>query len=199
MSEPEIQEPTVLPEFIEENSKINLVRPRQKFAPWSKGQRRKRRQEVFRLHFEQGIPAIKIAEMIKVDRNTINQDIAGLYQKMSQDIDGEEFNGYFTKQTVRLEIQRTRLMSYLSEAKDLETKLAIERQLADHDFRLAAMIEKYKGNTLAFWDTVAKKINELAESEKLDTRYTTVYELQKIPEAKRKLIDKALEKGGGKN
>ena len=87
-------------------------------------------------------------------------------------------------------------MSYLSEAKDLDAKLSLERQLADHDFRLAAMVEKFKHNTFTFWDTVVEKINELAESEMLDVRYTNVYELQKIPKAKRKMIDRAIEEEG---
>lgn len=186
-------EPNVSLEFIEESQKLDLVRPRQKFAPWSKGQRRKRRQEVFRPHFEQGIPAIQIAELMKVNRNTINQDIQWLYTKMCQDIEGEDFNGYFAKQMVRLETQRSRVMSYLSETKELEVKLAIERQLADMDFRLASMVEKFKENTFAFWDNVAKKINELAESEGLEKGYTTLFELRKIPSAKRKMIDKVLE------
>ena len=146
-----------------------------------------------RLHFELCLPAIKIADMLGVSRHTINADIQWLYEKMVADIEGKDFNGFFGKQLVRLETQRTRLMSYLSEAKDLDAKLSLERQLADHDFRLAAIVEKFKHNTFTFWDTVVEKINELAESEMLDVRYTNVYELQKIPKAKRRMIDRAIE------
>lgn len=200
MSEPEVQEPLVTPEFIEEGRRSQLDTTIPKAGgPYSKGQRRKRRQEVFRLHFELGLPAIKIAEMLHINRHTVNQDIKWLYEKMCQDIEGDDFNGYFGKQLVRLETQRSRLMSYLSESKELETKLAVERQLADHDFRLATMVEKFKQNTFAFWDEVAKKINELAEAEGLQTGYNTVYELQKIPKAKRKMIDRAIEEEAGIN
>lgn len=182
----------VSPEFIEENRGLKLCTTRQG-GPYSKGQRRKRRSEVYRLHFEQGLPAIQIAELMNVNRNTINDDIRWLYEKMSADIEGDEFNGYFTKQLVRIETQRTRLMSYLSETKDLDKKLVIERQLTDMDFRLAAMVEKFKENTFTFWDEVTKAINRLAESEGLKHGYSTVYELQKIPKEKRRMIDKALE------
>ena len=191
-------EPSITPEFIDENRKLDLVRPSQKFAPWSKGQRRKRRQEVFRLHFEQGYSAVKIAELMKVDRNTINTDIRIIYEKMSKDIEGDAWNGYFTKAIVRLETQRTRLLSYLSEAKELETKLAIERQLADMDIRLAAMVQKFQESTFAFWDKVVDKINEIAESEGWDVRYTNLYERQKISVKKRKLLDQLLEDGEAK-
>ena len=70
-----------------------------------------------RLHFELCLPAIKIADMLGVSRHTINADIQWLYEKMVADIEGKDFNGFFGKQLVRLETQRTRLMSYLSEAK----------------------------------------------------------------------------------
>lgn len=190
-------EPAVSPEFIVANSSAELDQTSQKMGgPYSKGQRRKRRQEVYRLHFELGLPGIKIAELLHVNRHTINEDIKWLYNKMCQDIEGDQFNGYFAKQIVRLETQRTRLMSYLSEAKDLYAKLSIERQLADHDFRLAAMVEKFKENTFAFWDTVVQKINKLAESEKMEGRYTNIYELNKISKAKRRMIDQALEEQG---
>jgi len=58
---------------------LNLVKHRQnsrhKFAPFTKSQRRKRRTEVYKLHFEHGMPATRIAEIMNVDRNTINNDL----------------------------------------------------------------------------------------------------------------------------
>jgi polynucleotide 5'-kinase involved in rRNA processing len=81
-------------EFIEENKKIDLVRHRQndkhKFAPFTRSQRRKRRMEVYRLHFEKGIPAIRIADMTNVDRNTINNDLKILYNKALNDYNPNE-------------------------------------------------------------------------------------------------------------
>ena len=192
-------EPSITQEFITENLNSKLYQTIPKTGgPYSKGQRRKRRQEVMRLHMELGLPAVKIAELLHVNRHTVNQDIRWLYEKMAADIEGEEFYGYFSKGLVRLEIQRTRLLSYLSEAKQLETKLAIERQLTDLDFRLVSLVERLKHNLFSFWDTVLGKVNELAESEKLEGRYTNIYELNKIPKAKRRMIDRAFEEQGEK-
>src|SRR5256885_11386402 len=96
-----MSEPYASPELIEESRSVQLDRTIPKAGgPYSKGQRRKRRQEVFRLHFELGLSAIKIADILKVNRHTINQDIEWLYSKMCQDIEGKEFNGYFAKQMV---------------------------------------------------------------------------------------------------
>jgi predicted DNA-binding protein YlxM (UPF0122 family) len=189
MSSPEADPIGISEEFIEESKRLKLGTTRQG-GPYSTGQRRKRRQEVFKLHFEQGLPAIKIADLMKINRNTINDDIRWLYTEMVNDIEGREFDGYFAKQLVRLETQRARLFAYLSDAKELDQKLAIERQLADMDFRLASMIEKFKQSQLAFWDEVSKKVNQLAESNNIDGRFTSVFELYKISVASRKSLDK---------
>jgi polynucleotide 5'-kinase involved in rRNA processing len=60
---------------VEEKNKklnVNLVRHRHKFAPFTRVERKRRRFEVYKLHFEHGMPATKISELMKVDR-THNQ------------------------------------------------------------------------------------------------------------------------------
>jgi hypothetical protein len=85
-------------EFIEENKKLNLnlVRHGQNhkriFAPFTKAQRRKRRMEVYKLHFEHGVPATRIAELMKVDRNTINNDLKILYHEALNDYNPEDMS-----------------------------------------------------------------------------------------------------------
>jgi CheY-like chemotaxis protein len=39
--------------------KANLVRPRHKFAPFTRAERKERRDEVYKLHFEYGIPVLQ--------------------------------------------------------------------------------------------------------------------------------------------
>lgn len=39
----------------------------------------KRQNEVYRLHFKRGYSAVKISEMMKINRNTINKDITYWY------------------------------------------------------------------------------------------------------------------------
>ena len=90
-------------------SSSDLVRPRHnpkhKFAPYTKSQRRLRRSEVYKLHFEHGMPATKIAEIMDVDRNTINNDLKALYQKalIDYDVDNMSLDELVNKQLVRLE------------------------------------------------------------------------------------------------
>jgi hypothetical protein len=188
-------------DFIEENKKINLnlVRhgqnSKKKFAPFTRSQRRKRRMEVYKLHFEHGVPATRIAEMMKVDRNTINNDLKILYREALTDYSPENMSldDIVQKQLLRLESQRDRLCLYLCDQKDVDTKKAIERLIADIDFRLIGVIEKINHNATRFWDEILKGINKVAEMKKLDMRYTSLLELHKISIESRKSLNKIRE------
>jgi hypothetical protein len=100
-------------EFIDENinTKPDLVKLRHKFAPYTRAERKKRRIEVYKLHFEHGMPATKISELMKVDRNTINNDLKFLYRQALNDynLDDMSLDDILEKQLVRLETQRDRL------------------------------------------------------------------------------------------
>ena len=188
-------------EFIEENKKINLnlVRhgqnSRHKFAPFTKSERRKRRTEVYKLHFEHGVPAIRIAEMMKVDRNTINNDLKILYREALKDYDPDDMSleDILQKQLLRLETQRDRLGLHLSDAKDIKSKIAIERLIADIDFKLIGAIEKVNHSAVRFQDEIIKGFNKIAEHNKMDIRYTSLFELREISIDSRKSLNKLRE------
>jgi hypothetical protein len=188
-------------EFIEQNKNINLnlVRHRhnhkQKFAPFTKSQRRRRRTEVYKLHFEHGVPATRIAELMKVDRNTINNDLKILYREALKDYDPDDMSldDILQKQLLRIETQRDRLGLYLCDVKEVNAKIAIERLIADIDFRLIGTIEKINHNSSKFWDEMIKRINKIAEIRKLDMRYTSLFELHKISIESRKSLNKIRE------
>src|SRR2546427_6719750 len=83
--EPEL--PLVSNEFIEENKEFSQIFNHgiKKGGPYDKKRRFFRRQEVYRLHFERGIPAIKIADLMKINRNTINNDIRFWFCTIAKD------------------------------------------------------------------------------------------------------------------
>ena len=184
------------PTNIEENTKrVNLVRPRQKFAPYTKAERKKRRSEVYKLHFEHGMPATKISELMKVDRNTINNDLKFLYRQALSDynLDDMSLDDILEKQLVRLETQRDRLGTYLSDTKDVTNKVTIERLIADIDFRVLTTVEKINHNTIQFADAIIKAVNTIAENKKLDVRFTSLFELREISIDSRVDLDKLKE------
>ena len=163
-------------------SNVNLVRHRQKFAPFTRAERKRRRFEVYKLHFEHGMPATKISELMKVDRNTINNDLKFLYRQALNDYNLEDMSldDILEKQLVRLEAQRDRLGIYLSDAKDVTNKVTIKRLIADIDFRVLTAVEKINHNTLQFYDEIIKAVNKIAENKKLDVRFTSLFELREI-------------------
>jgi len=75
--------PQITSDFLDENEKLCQTKPKsKKGGPYSKEQKEKRRNEVYRLHFDYGYSARKIAELMKINRNTINGDIDHWYSRI---------------------------------------------------------------------------------------------------------------------
>jgi transposase len=163
------------PDFIEENKRLNLFQPRPKLGTFTKKDRKKRRKAVYRLHFECGISARKIAEMMNVDKNAINYDIKLIYEELRKESNATHYD-YINKQIDRIEMQHSRLISYLRNTKDLRLKLIIERQLADIDFKLLAAVQKLEMSTVQFYDRLYDAINEYFEENKFDYRVFGPYQ-----------------------
>ena len=141
------------------------------------------------------MPATRIAEMMKLDRNTINNDLKILYQKSLNNYnpDNMSLDDIVEKQLLRLETQHDRLGLYLSDVKDINAKIAIERLIADIDFKLVGAIEKVNHNSSRFLDEILKGVNKVAEIKKLDMRYTSLFELHKISVDSRKSLNQIKE------
>lgn len=196
MSTPEAPDQGIDGAFIEtHSSELSRTQQKKRGGPYTKSQRRKRRAEVYRLHFELGMPAIRIAEALKVDRNTINQDLKLLYaeaaRKWHNDLTISEL---INIQLLRLASQRDRLSSYLEKAKnDMELTLSIERQITNVDCQLTAILERLDYAPAKFWETLIKQVNKMAERNGLDMRFTSLFELMNISEETRQRFDKLVE------
>jgi len=178
--------------------KPNLVRLGHKNAPFTRIQRKERRDEVYRLHFENGMPAIRIAQLMKVDRNTINNDLKILYNKAIRNHNSDmSFEDVTDKQLLRLETQRDRLSLYLCDTKNISSKITIERLIADIDFKVIGVIERINQNAIQHHEAIIE-VNKIAKYENLGTRYTSNLELCKISIDSRQDLDKLREKVWGK-
>jgi len=174
--------------------KPNLVKPRRKNSPFTRIQRKERRDEVYKLHFEHGMPATRIAELMKVDRNTINNDLKILYNKAIRDYNSDlSFDDLIAKQLLRLETQRDRLGLYLCDLKDINSKITIERLITDIDFKVIGVIDRINQNIVQHYNAVIEHVNKIAENEKLRTRYTNLFELYRISIDSRQDLDKLRE------
>ena len=97
-------------------------------GPYTKQEQESRRKQVYELHFEKGFSAIKIAEMLNVNRNTINADIQDWYSKVSEEIPQHNAS-LLLKQIHRLEMQQARLLEELESSKEIKEKFSIEKLL----------------------------------------------------------------------
>ena len=119
-----------------------------KGGPYTKQEQEKRRAKVYELYFEKGHSAVQIAQMLDVNRHTINSDIKSWYTQMVAQIGGENVGAIVLKQIERLEIQRKRLLDLIDKQKDFSSKLVLEKLLYEIDSRIAAFVSKMKGRDL---------------------------------------------------
>lgn len=117
-------------------------------GPYSKKDQEKRRDEVYALHFEKGHSALKIAQMLGVNRNTINEDIKYWSRQIATQFGKENLGETLCKQIERLDIQRKRLIDELDKQDDISKKIQLEKLLFDIDCRVTGFISKILGNNL---------------------------------------------------
>jgi len=146
--------PYITKDFLKENQqhKISQNCGKKRGGPYSLKQRFLRRQEVYRLHFDLGLSAIKIAELMNFNRNTISGDIEYWYSKLVKEWGEREINVFFMKQIHRLEIDRNRVRESLTNQKEAAIRLSTERLLFDIDCRIAEIVAKAMKN----WDDSIK-------------------------------------------
>jgi len=156
-------------EFINEQAKLSK-KVSKKAGPYNKHDRNKRRKEVFRLHFDLGYSAVKISEMMKINRNTINSDIKYCNKQLSKEWDETYIDTWIMKQINRLEIQRTRLMEYLRQENEIKNKLKIEKMINDIDNQIPQIVTRLKASEDNHLEEISNEFNKLAEKFALPDR-----------------------------
>jgi len=137
-----------------------------KGGPYTKNEKIKRQNEVFRLHFELGYSAVKISEMMKVNRNTVNNDINYWYSVLSKEWKSYDVESWCMKQVHRLESQRSRLFRELDKVHETPMKLSIEKMILDIDTRIMNFISKFiSSQNVSKYQAVAS-INSWAKEKK---------------------------------
>jgi len=183
-------------DFIKENKKnLDQTRPKsRKSGPHSKQERQKRRDEVYRLHFEHGYSARKIAEGMKINRHTIDSDVQYLYSILQRDDNRIGTVDLINKQLVRFEYQRNRLMQSFEITNSVQENNQIERLIFDIDSKLANTHLKILDSKLKNWDMAIHYINKWMKDNHKDHRYVLCGELLTTSENKKNRINKILNK-----
>lgn len=159
-------------------------------GPYTKGERRRRRAEVWRLHLEEELPATKISDLMKINRNTINGDVDYCYTTVAKQMKGK-ITGMIFRQILRMENQRSRLLGYLKNAAD-EEKIDIEKLISDLDEKITNILLKIDGKNDHIKTKALELVNTWAEKYNWDVRALDPAELLVLPAAKLKKIKEVL-------
>jgi len=113
-----------------------------KGGPYSKKEQEERKIQVYHLHFEENKSAAKIAELLNVNRNTINDDIRYWHLQLANEMKAQDLTAKMTKQIQRIEIQRDRLLDDLDGAESFDEKIRLEKFISEIDNRLTQLFSK---------------------------------------------------------
>ena len=179
-------------DFIETNKKFKPDTRRKKGGPYTKQEIIDRKNEVYRLHFEYGYSARKIADLMKVNRNTINGDIDYWYSKIV-----ENFNIFDPSYAVmvnlqRLDIQRSRLREQLDKTETFQEKLALERLILEIDSRILNTHNKLTSSARNLIDYSTERMNNWMKENKKDDRFLTSFDRISVSEKALEKIDKII-------
>ena len=142
-----------------------------KGGPYPVHVKKMRRDEVFRLHFDYGYSARKIADMLKINRNTINSDIAYGYSRLKKEDDKTSIEDWINKMVYRLETKRTRLMERLDKAESLDDFILLEKMLYEVDIKIVQIMMKMQTTQQATYDITTKIFNKWLEQNGYKERY----------------------------
>ena len=184
--------PLISDEFIQENEKHYQKTDKPRGGPYTKKNRLHRRKEVYRLHFELGYSAIKIADFMNINRNTISSDIRFWYSELYKNWNTDVIKFWLIKQVDRLETQRTRQIGDLAKCNDPKIKLSYERMIFDIDSRLAQICQNVYTRDEGIAKYAHKLLNGLAEVNKIDIRVIDRWKIAKMSVEKFNQIKKVM-------
>jgi len=157
-------------------------------GPYTKQEQQKRRDEVFKLHFEYGYSATQISEMLKVNRNTINSDVSFLYSKVYDEIDKVTYGKWMNKQLTRIESQRVRLRKELDNEITLQERLQVEKMILDLDSKISSLIIRIETSKQRIEDQGVTFINNWMKKHGHKDRCMLFSDIIRIPEKPREKI-----------
>jgi len=163
-----------------------------KGGPYTKQEIIDRKNEAYRLHFEYGYSARKIADLMKVNRNTVNGDIDHWYSKIVQN-----FNMFDPAYAVminlqRLDIQRSRLREQLDKTETFQEKLALERLMLEIDSKILNTYNKLTNSARNLLDYSTERMNDWMKKTKKDDRFLTLFDRISVSGKAIEKIDKII-------
>ena len=182
----------VFDDFIETNKKFKSDTRRKKGGPYTKQEIIDRKNEVYRLHFEYGYSARKIADLMIVQRNTVNSDIDYWYSKIVQNTNEFDPLCAIMVNIQRLDIQRSRLREQLDKTETFQEKLALERLILEIDSKILNTHNKLTNSARNLLDYSTQRMNNWLKENKKDDRFLTLFDRISVSEKALEKIDKII-------
>jgi len=179
-------------DFIETNKKFKPDTRRKKGGPYTKQEIMTRKNEVYRLHFEYGYSARKIADLMKVHRNTVNGDVDYWYSKIVENTNMYDPSYAIMVNLQRLDIQRSRLREQLDKTETFQEKLALERLILEIDSKILHTHNKLTNSTMHLFDYSTERMNDWMKKNKNDDRFLTVSGIISVSEKAQEKIHKII-------
>ena len=107
---------------------MDIMSSKKDGGPYSKQQQAERRKKVNELYFEKNLSALKIAEMLGVNRNTINEDIKLVYLQASESFPDDSIL-IFLHSIKKMESQRLEIQKQLESESDFSNKIILQKLL----------------------------------------------------------------------
>jgi predicted DNA-binding protein YlxM (UPF0122 family) len=173
-----------------------------KGGPYTRNAKMKRQNEVYKLHFEHDYSAVKISELMKINRNTINSDISHWYTSLAEEWESYDMESWYMKQVRRLESQRSRIFEELSKAEDASARLSIEKMILDIDCKLMNFISKSSLSANSAHNGAVAWVNNWAKENNIDLKLMDAMKMNvassETTEKIKKLLKDDMEKIRGK-
>jgi len=180
-------------EFLKENVEYaKTKRKRKNGGPYSKGDKNKRQDEVYRLHFEYGYSARKIAEVMNINRNTINRDVDYLYYKACKNFNYKVPENRIVMTLQRMESQMSRLREQLDKTETNSDRMAIERLIFDINSKILHAHQKMGESFIRISKIGSEFINDFLKKENRDQRVLSSFDLTSVSEKAQEKIQKII-------
>jgi hypothetical protein len=174
-------------EFIEESKKLGQTMPKRNGGRYTKYEQTKRRDEVYRLHFDYGYSARKIAEMMNVNKNTINSDVDYWYSKILDKTDIMNPEDGIISSIERLNLQRNRLREALDKTISFEERLKLERLILESENKIGQMYLRISNSLTHVGNSVVQAIIDIRNSK--EPRLMPLFNIFSVTEKASKEID----------
>jgi len=138
-------------------------------GPYPITDRLQRQKLVSILYIEEGYSAVKIAEKLGVNRNTVNEDIKECLLQLADEIPNNEIESIFLLQINALRAQKTWLKERMEIFYKPENLIKIQKLITDIDYKIAQMAVRLMTSKREPKRTLAKLVESKDTKSSSDT------------------------------